>query len=267
MNPATGTSRRRRALASGFAGAALACAGCEVPELRPPQTSHLAPLEAAPPRPAPAACGPVHVVVLGSSTAAGTGPADPANAWVERYRAYLESANAGHTLTNLARGGYNTYRILPAGLGGPDHRLQPDTTRNIERALADADAIIINLPSNDANLGIDVATQLAHYATIRARADVSGVPLWIATTQPRNFDAAKRANALAMRDSTRARFGNRSIDFFTGIARPDGTISSLYDAGDGIHLNDAGHAVLFARVAEAGVPEAASCSGRTRRSR
>src|SRR5690349_20917968 len=29
------------------------------------------------------------IVVIGSSTAAGTGPKDPKNAWVERYRAYL----------------------------------------------------------------------------------------------------------------------------------------------------------------------------------
>ena len=92
----------------------------------------------------------MHIVVLGSSTAAGMGPADSANAWVERYRRHLDAAGVGHRLTNFAHGGFNTYRLLPFGRGGGEDRLQPDTARNIERALAaEPDAIIINLPSND----------------------------------------------------------------------------------------------------------------------
>ncbi|MEN8376644.1 MAG: SGNH/GDSL hydrolase family protein, partial [Gemmatimonadota bacterium] len=229
----------------------LAC-DAPPPDVPPPDVGPLlAAAESASVRPAPAACGPVHVVVLGSSTAAGTGPADAANAWVERYRRHLEEAGAGHRLTNLARGGYNTYRILPVGLGGDEDRLQPDTARNIDKALAaGADAIIINLPSNDANLGVEVATQLVNYDTVSARARAAGVPVWVATTQPRDFDADKRANALAMRDSTFARFGEYAIDFFTGLGRPDGTISAAFGIGDGIHLNDAAHAILFARVVD-----------------
>lgn len=214
-------------------------------------------------RPPAEACAPVHIVVLGSSTAAGFGPGDSGNAWVERYRRHLESAGAGHRLTNLARGGFNTYRLLPSPLGGAAAALQPDTAFNIERALAaEADAIIVNLPSNDANLGIPVRAQLANYDTLVARARAADVPVWITTTQPRDFDATKRANALAVRDETIDRFGTRAIDFFSGLGRPDGTISSPFANGDGIHLNDAAHAVLFARVADAGIPAAVSCEAR-----
>ncbi|HSM36182.1 MAG TPA: SGNH/GDSL hydrolase family protein [Longimicrobiales bacterium] len=248
------------------AGTALlvVCAlACEAPASDPPAPDaapFLAAAESASVRPPPSACGPVHVVVLGSSTAAGIGPADSANAWVSRYRRHLQADPAGHRLTSLALGGYNTFRLLPSGLGGDEDRLRPDTTRNIDRALAiDADAIVINLPSNDANLGIDVATQLANYDTIVARAAAAGVPVWVTTTQPRDFDADRRANAFAMRDSTLARFGGRAIDFFTGLGRPDGTISAPFGAGDGVHLNDAAHAVLFARVADARIPESVSC--------
>jgi lysophospholipase L1-like esterase len=243
----------------------LVCAlACDAPAPGPPPdpdvTPVLAAAESASVRPPPGACGPVHIVVLGSSTAAGTGPADSVDAWVSRYRRYLAADPAGHSLTSLAQGGYNTFRLLPSGLGGDEDPLRPDMTRNIDRALAiDADAIVINLPSNDANLGIEVATQLANYDTIVARAAAAGVPVWITTTQPRDFDADRRANALAMRDSTLARFGGRAIDFFTGLGRPDGTISAPYGAGDGIHLNDAAHAILFARVADAGIPESVSC--------
>lgn len=238
---------------------------CDASPARPPAPD-VAPLlaaaEAASVRPPAEACGPVHIVVLGSSTAAGMGPADSANAWVERYRRHLDAAGIGHRLTNLAHGGFNTYRLLPFGHGGGDDRLQPDTARNIERALAaEPDAIIINLPSNDANLGIPVEAQVANYDTLVARARTAGVPVWITTTQPRDFDATRRANALATRDETFDRFGPQAIDFFSGLGRPDGTISSPFATGDGVHLNDAAHAVLFARVADEGIPAAVSCGG------
>ncbi len=83
--------------------------------------------------------------------------------------------------------------------------------------------------------------------------------MWITTTQPRDFDATRRANALATRDETLDRFGSRTIDFFSGLGRPDGTILSPFANGDGVHLNDAAHAVLFARVADARIPVAVSC--------
>src|SRR5438552_2619057 len=46
------------------------------------------------------------IVVLGSSTAAGTGPKDPKNAWVSRYQAHLATQYPNVTLVNLAVGGY-----------------------------------------------------------------------------------------------------------------------------------------------------------------
>lgn len=63
----------------------------------------------------------------------------------------------------------------------------------------------------------------------------------------------------ATRDETFERFGTRTIDFFSGLGRPDGTILSPFATGDGVHLNDAAHAVLFARVADARIPAAVSC--------
>jgi lysophospholipase L1-like esterase len=242
----------------------LIAGACDGPAAEPPAPDTaplLSTVESAAARPPPAACRPVHIVVLGSSTAEGTGPADGANTWVARYRRDLETADAGHRLTNLARGGYNTFRLLPAGRGGDGEPFLPDAERNVERALAlGADAIVINLPSNDVNLGVPVSDQLANYDTILGRAESAGVPVWIATAQPRDFDAGKRRSLLAMRDSTMARFGERAIDFFSDIGRPDGTISIPFSAGDGIHLNDAAHAVLFSRVADAGIPAAVSCA-------
>ena len=36
----------------------------------------------------------IHVIVIGSSTAAGTGPSTPDSAWVNRYRNYLQEINS-----------------------------------------------------------------------------------------------------------------------------------------------------------------------------
>jgi hypothetical protein len=77
--------------------------------------------------------------------------------------------------------------------------------------------------------------------------------VWISTTQPRNLDAAGRAALIAMKDSTIARYKGRALDFWTGLANADGTVNSAYNAGDGIHINNAGHKVLYERVIAAGV--------------
>lgn len=204
--------------------------------------------------PSQAAPGPFHVVVLGSSTAAGTGPSHPDSAWVNRYRANAESLNPSNQVTNLALGGYTTYHILPTGSVPPPGRPAPDPARNITQALSlSPDFVIINLPSNDAASGYAVSEQLANYDSVLVRAAAEGVPVWISTTQPRNLPLAGRTNLMEMRDSTFARFGEHAVDFWNTLALPGGTIDPLYDSGDGIHLNDAGHGVLFERVAAKGI--------------
>jgi lysophospholipase L1-like esterase len=192
------------------------------------------------------------VVVLGSSTAAGTGPLHIENAWVNRYRDFLQEYNPSSQVINLARGGYTTYHIMPNGSVPPLNRPSPDIDRNISQALGlNPSAIIINLPSNDAAFGHSIEEQLANYDLILATAQMQNVPVWITTSQPRNLTPSGRDNLMRMRDSTFARF--QAIDFWYELADPDGRINSAYDSGDGIHLNDAGHGVLFERVLIAGV--------------
>lgn len=198
----------------------------------------------------------IKIVVLGSSTAFGTGPSHPDSAWVNRYRTYVQNIWPGSEVINLAKGGYKTYHILPDDFSSPTDRPFPDTLRNITKALSyNPTAIIINLPSNDATAGYSVKEQLANYELIISLTSESGIPVWVATTQPRNLSDAGRQNLMDMRDSTFARFEN-SIDFWTGLAENNGNIKPQYNSGDNVHLNDAAHKILFERavLVGAGLP-------------
>ncbi len=129
------------------------------------------------------------VVVLGSSTAEGTGPSHRDSTWVNRFRTYLDGVDARFDVLNLARGGYSTFHLAPAGTVAPANiGGAPDPQRNIDAALArHPDAIVINLPSNDAAYGVDTEAQMANFAAMMAKAEAAGVPVWLTTTQPRDF--------------------------------------------------------------------------------
>ncbi|MDG1331850.1 MAG: GDSL-type esterase/lipase family protein, partial [Crocinitomicaceae bacterium] len=189
------------------------------------------------------------IVVLGSSTAAGTGPSTSDSTWVNRYRNYLESINPANEVINLAVGGYNTYRIMPTGFTPPPGRPNPDIARNISAALAEMpNAIIVNMPSNDVASNFSYAEQLFNLDTIVQIANAASVPIWICTTQPRNFSVAQAQLQWDIKDSILAQFSPYAIDFWTTIATPSYFIDPLYDSGDGVHLNDAGHNILESRV-------------------
>jgi len=198
----------------------------------------------------------IKVVVIGSSTAAGAGASVSDSAWVNRYRAYLQSINPANQVINLARGGYNTWRLMPDYFSAPANRPSPDTLRNISHALRqNPDVIIINLPSNDAAIGTGVNQQMSNFIHMDSLSAQMGVPFWLSTTQPRNGSATFKNIQLAVRDSIFSRFGTRAIDFWQGIADSTNSIDPYYDSGDGVHLNDLGHALLFQRVISSGVTD------------
>ncbi|MBR9921683.1 MAG: SGNH/GDSL hydrolase family protein [Bacteroidetes bacterium] len=192
-----------------------------------------------------------HIVVIGSSTAEGVGASVPDSAWVNRYRAAVQS-KGDHKVTNLSKGGYTTYHLLPDAASAEskiaDHTIDPE--RNISKALSlDPDAVIVNLPSNDAARNYSVHTHLTNFSRIANEAEKAGVPIWICTTQPRNFEEAKQIETqVIVRDSIFSQYDDMAIDFWNGTAGEDGFILKKYDSGDGIHLNDGGHRLLFERV-------------------
>lgn len=196
-------------------------------------------------------CG---IVVLGSSTAAGTGPSSADSTWVNRYVRSLEHSTR-FEVTNLARGGYTTYNIIPTGTTPTGVTIPIDTDRNINAALAlQPFAVVVNMPSNDAANNIAVSEQIANFDAIIALAAAQDVDVYITTPQPRNFSNQAQIDLqTALLQAVNDNYGANAIDFWTGIALPDGTINPQFDSGDGVHVNDAAHAIFFDRVDAVGL--------------
>lgn len=205
---------------------------------------------------------PHRLVVLGSSTSAGVGPRDLAEAYVPRYVVFLARQFPDFSLVNLAVSGQTTYHVQPTGFVPPPDRARPAEGKNISAALALApSAILVNFPSNDAAANIPAAEQLANLARVARLADDARVPLWISTTQPRNFSPAQRAVQKEVREGILSRYSPRALDFWTPLAAADGGLKPEYDAGDGIHLNALGHSILLRLVVRAQLPQAVLGSG------
>lgn len=190
------------------------------------------------------------VVVLGSSTAFGTGASTYDSSWVGKFTAYLSRKNSQNIVYNLGIPGFTTYQNLcPTGFIPPANRPSPNSSFNITAALEiHPDAIIINMPSNDAANGYSQAEQQANFERTMHLADSANVPVWVTTTQPRNnMSAGQIANLIAMRDWIYTRFANKAVDFWTTVANGDGSIVPFYDFDD-VHLNNAGHDVFYNRM-------------------
>ncbi|WP_142687353.1 GDSL-type esterase/lipase family protein [Chitinophaga polysaccharea] len=205
---------------------------------------------------------PLRIVVLGSSTAWGNGVPSRDSAWTFRFARYLKANhNAADTVINLAVGGFTTQNIQATGtppytvLG---NTFSVDVNKNISKAISLLpDAIIINISNDDEGRGFPLSVQVANYLALKQAAAQNNIPLWVATTQPRdNLGTAGAGRLRQMKDSIDLYFGNKAIDFWTGLASATNQIATQYSAGDGFHFNSSGQQVLFSRVVAKQIPEA-----------
>jgi lysophospholipase L1-like esterase len=198
------------------------------------------------------------IYVLGSSTAAGSGPSHPYNAWVNKYSSYLEQLDTRFEVTNLAVGGQVTYNLLPDGTTIPAGVNETiNSNGNVTAAISNnADGIIINLPSNDAARGYSVADQLQNYQTIIAAASAANIPVLITTPQPRFFGGNSGALTIQQNllTATWQNYPNTTVDFWTGfpVAGDNGLLQE-FDSGDGVHANNEAHQIFFERMLAAGI--------------
>lgn len=215
---------------------------CSQPPMSPP--------DAADQRPAQP--GPQTVVVIGSSTAAGVGASSAATSWVGRLADYARARCPQTTIQNLAVGGYTTWQGMPAAAPRPQGRPASQPARNVEAALALQPALVLILfPSNDAALKFPLAETLANHAALRDAVRAAGAAEMIVGPFPRAFtDTAQIALMTGLRDQLPAIGAPRYIALWDALAARDNAVRPEHAAGDGIHLNDSGHAVIAERVRE-----------------
>jgi len=188
----------------------------------------------------------VAVAVLGSSTAFGTGASTSSNRWVERVRAAAATACPQLVITNLAVGGTTTLDGLPASPGFTP--LRPNT--NLDTALALRPALVlVEYPSNDAANLIPLAETLANHVTLRDGIRAAGALDIIIGPFPRGFTVpAQVALMTGLRDQLPAVGAPRYIALWADLAFSDTLVNSPYAYGDGVHLSDAGHALIASKV-------------------
>jgi lysophospholipase L1-like esterase len=190
------------------------------------------------------------VSVIGSSTAAGMGASPIDSSWVNLTKAYYQKMGILDTIYNLAVGGTTTYAGMPTGYTPPPDRSGPMTANNVTAALSyNPDVVIIAYASNDAADGFSVAETMSNLRTMYQTVIDAGKIAYVTTSQPRNnssFTVAEREEQLVERDSVLSEFHLYSLNFYNRVVAADSlTINPIYNFGDSIHLNDAGHQQLF----------------------
>lgn len=205
------------------------------------------------------------IAVIGSSTSTGYGlpgyisgnTSSAPDSWVNKLKRYYIETGKIDTIYNISQSSTDCYTGMPTGYIPPPGRNAPNPNLNITKALSffpKPDVIIVNYPTNSYDW-LSIAEIMNCFRTIKRTANDQGVTCFITTTQPRNsFSPAERQKLRTLKDSIINQFGIYSIDFWTDIVQlPDLSIKPEYCLGDDVHLNVAGHTVLYTKVLERGI--------------
>lgn len=181
------------------------------------------------------------IVMMGSSTAAGTGASAPQFSVFGRLQSYYST----HTWHNVAVPGRTTFQALDVLVSG-----------NIYEALAfNPDIILASYPSNDVANGFTNTATINNLMSLQTIAAANGVEIFFLGTQPRDFpDEARRIQLSTQNDLILSTFSTKAIDVYPQLVRAGGFIGLdvRYVDGnnnpDGIHVNDEGHRRIFDAV-------------------
>lgn len=192
-----------------------------------------------------------YIVVIGSSTAAGYGASVRDSCWVGRLKNKLVTDGKRIKVVNLGIGGYTTYKLMPTGyVSEIEKRPEVDTNKNVTAALKYHPAlVIINLPSNDIASNFRDEEILNNYRVIIRTIASSRVDYIVTGSQPRNFPALEQRKRLKIiHDKMIKEYPTHLDDYLNKISTPTYGIQKYYSAGDGIHLNNNGHRVIYQSI-------------------
>lgn len=185
--------------------------------------------------------------LIGSSTASGVGPTTTAETVAARLQTELNIVN-GLLYVN-AISGLSSDNGMPTNDADPNVRPQLNITNAIS---SKPTGIIVMYPSNDIQDGATPSQFANRLITIHREGLKYGIPTFIVGTQPRDSYTAAQQQLLLDTDVLLAQdipdkyliLPMQSLRDTTNLSKP-AQINPAYAAGDSIHLNGNGHAILF----------------------
>ena len=186
------------------------------------------------------------IVILGSSTAVGTGASPVDSSWVKLLENKLRVVKPLISVINLSDLGFTTYHIMPDEFAPPTARPKADLDGNVTRALAlKPDLVIINLPTNDVANNYNDQEIITNFERVSANLQRDSILYIITGTQPRSLSLEKRQRLKELNTKLYSVYGNSFFDYYDYLSTTDNLIQKKYSAGDGIHVNNAGHYIIF----------------------
>lgn len=190
------------------------------------------------------------IVIIGSSTAAGMGATPADSSWVNRLKLATKENKRILTYYNLGIVGLTTYQGIPKSYT-KSGRPATDTLHNITAALSFRPSLVImSYPTNDVANDYTDDEIMDNFTEMIRLLDSAKVKYIIFGTQPRNFpDAAYRLRLKTLNEKMSTAFGAHFSNVYDTLAAEDGTIKAAVAYGDGIHLNNTGHDILYHIIA------------------
>lgn len=181
------------------------------------------------------------IVILGSSTAYGTGASPKDSSWANKLKYHLLADQKDVKMVNLATPGYKTYNVLPSSYP------TADTAKNVDKALSyKPDLIILSLPTNDFAANDPDNLILQHFSIIINKISQAKVPLILLSTQPRDFPrVSQRQRLYTFNDTLKKYFPDFLKNVYNDLATSDYFIKPVYSVGDEEHLNNKGHDLIY----------------------
>jgi lysophospholipase L1-like esterase len=191
------------------------------------------------------------LAVLGSSTAAGTGASQPSRSWVGLLQAWLAKTKGGNIINLAAPGVLSTSALCTQQVNSNLSELITPI-RNIDRALKlGATRFILAFPSNDTTNGMPAEQTISNFLDMRQCAQSNDlVRVAVMSSLPRDGLTKQQNATIAQIDAAmRKEFGSCFINVRGALADTDHeSIRHDVSAGDGVHFNSAGHAIIFGIV-------------------
>jgi lysophospholipase L1-like esterase len=191
------------------------------------------------------------LAVLGSSTAAGTGASQPGRSWVGLLQAWLARTKGGNIINLAAPGILSTSALCTQQVNSNISELIAPT-RNVDRALKlGATHFILAFPSNDTTRGMPAEQTISNFLDMRQCAQSNDkAQVAVMSSLPRDGLTKQQNATIAQIDAAMLKeFGSCFINVRSALADTDHeSIRHDLSAGDGVHFNNAGHAVIFGMV-------------------